>query len=568
MSHETTYRLLAQSSRPEAIEVLRRGIEVGDATTRRRCFQTLAARKCCQSHEILITLWEDHAGEIREALETDAETKWFRETLTQLIVSEQTQSEERMILLTHLITALSVRDAMPAMVKAAWQHPSHVLRERFAEAVSALSHGWGKQARRQYAGTRPAPMVERSRHELTSQLMHCAQNFQKHRSEDLLDALLALSSWNDSVLRTALHADDACTALILRRLRRSEQQPVMELLAGFLRRKNIPDSVLPLMLQRSDSMYREILLQVISGDPSTVTLCNLKEYGLPDCLRGGLTLLRTLGNDRDAAMAHAYSSAMQQDPETILVLLEILDRHLTPGPQRHGVVEAVAVSMGRCRVPSFEYWVHAFSSDRFDEIVASQPEALQPDKSSNAKSSNAKSAATETGAPSHDIDPPASASLEDRAAEVCLWLVRIAVGADLRFSKLARRLLRELSIDNSLPKFPSLDAEQRLRMGQVLMQIDSETLDVVRDGLRHAVMLRRLEAMEFAQTLGLVDLLIEPFTAIIHNDHQRARLAAAEALGTGTGAVSASLLHELTTSPLGSLRDAAKSSLSRRGITQ
>lgn len=573
MSLETTYRILAESKQPETVDVLESGLTTGDASTRQHCFRTLAIRSCARSHQLVIDRWQAYRDEIVKA--TVGHRDGLSDTVIACLETELSSDKrddskldtERTSTLTQMVLAFSIREALPLMIDAACNHSSHVVRQQCVDTVIAISSVWGKQARRHYAGQRPDPNIERLRLALTTQLFDCAKNFQRHRSEQLLDAFLVLSTWNDPSLRSALDSDNACRTLILRRLRSSRQQAVMELLAGFIRRRSIPECLLGLMLQRCDAMYCETLLQVITPEPTAVTLANLKEYGLPDCLRGGVSLLRTLGIDRDSAIAHAYTMAMRHDPETIAVLMEILERHRTRTNTSEKAYDAVAICLGRCEVPSLDYWLQAIRSDRIELVLNQEndteatPETTPP--TATVQPTSAKTA-EDDGESSNGFSN--SESFEDRAAEVCMRVVRWAEESSSRFSKPALRLLRELNINNMLPLFPTLTADERLRIGRMLLRIDPATLDVVRDGLRHAVMSRRLEAIEFAQTLGLVDLMIEPFTMIVHSDHQRARLAAAEALATAQCDESAGLLKELATSPLGSLRDAAKESLNRRGI--
>lgn len=531
---DTTFRTLAQSVLPQVPDVLAQGIALGDQVTRQRCIQTLARRQCRRSHELLISHWPQYHSVIFDSLKEDIGN--FAVSLVQLIEEElaagsstplRAATEQRVSILTSIVTRLSIRSAMSPLIDAAWKHPSRVVRGVSVDAVLAMAQPWGEQARGRDPEQPRDPATEPLRLELVSQLLRCASHFQKHRSEELLDAFLVLSTWNDPALHAALSEENPCGTLLLGRLRDSERQPIRELLAGFLRRRNVPECVLSGMLQRPDREYRETLLQVISAEPSPDTIDNLKRFGLPDCLRGGVTLLRTREPNRDAAIAHAYSSAMQEAPETLSVLIEILDRQQATKNGNELNRDAVAVALMRCHIPSFESWLHAFDSRVID------------------------------GGESHG-------SSQDLAAAVCLRLIELTLDTDTRFSRLSHRLLSEINIQNALPGFSQLRPEQKQRLGRVLLQIDSTTLDVVRDAIRHAVMQHRLEAIEFTQTLGLVEMMIQPFTFIVDSDHQSARLAAAKALGTGHSEDSEKLLHKLAASPLGSLREAATQSLSQR----
>ena len=581
MSLETTYRILAATHHREVVGVLGRGADSNDPIARRLCFKTLAYRNDEASHDALIQLWSNHRDSIIKAISVDQtnqstenfsqESIPFVRTLLERIAQidvrgtaegqinrqdsidndsfcDSLHGDEAMVRVgLDIVTAFSIYDSLPSLIRLATEHASHVVREMCVEAVLTLAQSWGRHARRNYAGQRTCHNTERNRLAVTALLHDAVTQFQSHRQEGLLDAWLMLVTWNDPCLRSAFDNDTPCRKLILRRLKSSRRQNVMELLAGYLCRRTIPSCVLSLLLQRRDPTYRETLLEVISTAPGPTTLSNLKEYGLPDCLRGGVETLRDLGTDRDAAFANAYSMAMQNDPETIAVLLDVIDRHSRAGassPMQLDSIDGktddellicITSTLTRCEVPGIDYWIGAFESPVIE------------------------------GADVHEMTQ--GDSITDRAAKICRRLIDLSQVDEPALSKAASRLLGELTIQNAISLFPEIPAENRLRLGRTLMQIDPSTLDVVKDGLRHAVMQRRLEAIEFAQTLGLVDLMIEPFSTIARNDHQTVRIAAADALGSAIGEASHDLLRELTCSPQGSVRDAAKASMESRKLS-
>lgn len=581
MSLDKTFQILLQSKRTDAPQVLANGVLRGDAGTRDRCIETLAHRDDPRSHEALTRLWSDFREHIIAKLDS-CETHsvaYFSSIVEQL--QDPNTTDELVGVHRDIAATFHLTDALPRLIDIAWKHQSRELRESTLNAVIAICQQWGNQARRNYAGLRPSPTLERSRLAAMTQLHAAAQDFQSHRCESLLDAFLLLSNWNDPTLQAVFKQDNPCRKLIVRRLRSSGNLGIMELLAGYFRRRSIPDSVIGTVLQRSDAAYREVLLRAISPKPSNTIVNNLNEFGLPDCLRGGVELLRELGTDRDAAIAHVYSSAMNQNPETLLVLLEIVERHSPdqqnkdpenknpdsrsgpvssnpPNPRktdkeslasakarRDRTLEAATTAFSRIAPPSIQFWLHAMNSPIMDgDVVESEIKQLEQDND----------------------DQPAIDPQSETAAVICTGLVDLAVGEDCPLARHAADLLTELSIHRTLPLFASLSDAQRLRLGRVLMQIDTSTIDVIRDGLRHAVMQRRLEAIEFAQTLGLVDLMLEPFTTIAKTDHQTVRLATAAALGYARSEESADLLRLLSTSQQPSLRDTALASLNMRGI--
>lgn len=532
MSLEKTYQTLVTTQRSDATDVLVRGVRLGDVDTQIQCIKSLARRTDQRSHDALIGLWNDHAVRIESALDglvTDVfDTVTAR--LAEVGVDDEGASE-----LVEMSVRFRINTALAPLIELSLNHSDVSFREICLDAVLRLSQYWGHQARRDYPHLRQTPTLERARLDITARLLDIANDFLAHRCEGLLDALLTLSTWSDAAIRAVLQTDTPCRAIILRRIRHSRHSSVLELLAGFITRRSIPAEVLPIMLQRHDDSYRELLLEAISSSPSPTTVNNLKEFGLPDCLRGGVSMLRVLGRDRDAAVAHAYTAAMQSNPETIAVLLEILDRQSERSEAGCEWHDSIAVSMGRCDRPSMEFWLRGLRSSIMDD----------PDQATFED----------------------NMSMDDLAALICTRLIALSQNDDSGMAGRANDLLETLTIQNALPAFAKLSVEQRLRLGRALMQVDSTTLDVVGDGLRHAVMQKRLEAIAFAQTLGLVDLMVEPIAKIAREDHQTARLAATAALGTAHGASANEILQELANCQLGSVRDVAEECLQSRQPT-
>jgi hypothetical protein len=99
------------------------------------------------------------------------------------------------------------------------------------------------------------------------------------------------------------------------------------------------------------------------------------------------------------------------------------------------------------------------------------------------------------------------------------------------------------------------------------MQIDPKALDQVRDGLRHPVLTNRLDAIAMADALGAVDMLGDAFTHIAREDHQEARIRAAEAMATASSDETMQLLKEMLKLPPCPVRDAAIIAIERRQRT-
>ncbi len=89
------------------------------------------------------------------------------------------------------------------------------------------------------------------------------------------------------------------------------------------------------------------------------------------------------------------------------------------------------------------------------------------------------------------------------------------------------------------------------------MMVDSDAIAQVRDGLRHPVLKHRIAAINAADSLAAVDNLVDLFDHILHEDHQEARILAAQAMAKATSERTLELLREMTELPDCAARDAA-----------
>lgn len=96
------------------------------------------------------------------------------------------------------------------------------------------------------------------------------------------------------------------------------------------------------------------------------------------------------------------------------------------------------------------------------------------------------------------------------------------------------------------------------------MMIDPDAINRVQDALRHPVLKKRLEAIAMADALAVVDLLSDSFAHIVREDHQEARMQAAEAMSQAEGEFTMQLLKELIDLPECPVRDAAIQAIDKR----
>jgi hypothetical protein len=127
-----------------------------------------------------------------------------------------------------------------------------------------------------------------------------------------------------------------------------------------------------------------------------------------------------------------------------------------------------------------------------------------------------------------------------------------------------RQILSPLYVDNIIDRLASLRPRSRRRLGRVIRTIDLDAIARVHDALRHPVLAHRINAIEMAETLGCVDQLSESLAHVVHEDHQDARILAAEVMGEASDDVTMRLLEEMISLPDCGVRDAAVAALEKR----
>jgi hypothetical protein len=118
-----------------------------------------------------------------------------------------------------------------------------------------------------------------------------------------------------------------------------------------------------------------------------------------------------------------------------------------------------------------------------------------------------------------------------------------------------------------LHRFDSLRPRTRRKLGRVVMRVDPDALDRIRDALRHPVLKNRLAAIATADAFAAVDLLAESFAHISREDHQEARIRAAKVMSNAESEQTLAMLREMVQLPESPVRDAAVEALQKREAT-
>ena len=532
-----TFDILTTHSSPSAGEVLQLGATSDDQPTRQNCLRAMAHRKDVKSLNWLINRFEKYHDDLLSALTTKSgklDAGYLGTAVTKQL-GKDGWSQAIGLRLIDMVDCLNQTASLARLIDLAQNHEDSLIRAASGEVTLSLASPLSKAVRHRGDGERINPELERFRQSIAELLGEAVERYNDHRNTDLLDAFLVISDWNDALFQRLMSDESPTQETLLRRMRTSEHQSVLQLLAGFIRRRKIPGPVIGLLLRRHDAKFCETLLETISDLPTPVTAINLREYGLPDCLRGGESFMRSLGSDRDGAMCNAYSIAMPHEPESIHLVIAMLERG---GPS---AIRTAELCLKRIEAPELADWIDVLE------------DSLEQQTAADAANDDSATAGRKSGF--------------DRPLQLLDDLIALSDHESKPLAAAAQSLLTHLNTAEVLPIFGELSPEVGKQLGRILMQTDSGTLDMIRQGLRHAVMQNRLDAIAFAESLGLIDLMIDPLRKIAQTDHQLAKLRTAQALAHGTGSQSEAVLRDLCSIQDGSLRDAAIASMAERGLT-
>lgn len=502
----TTFETLAVTRNEAAIDVLIAALDEADGKIRLAALDALTRRQEPRGPKMLLARWAaiDPAG-VKFLRPRKA---WMLETLRQSLRGP-IDAIETVIVAAQQLNATEVVADLIAIAETA---PDLTVRVRAGQAVLALVDPIGRSAREDRS-------LSTVRNPIVARLVESVRRFAVHRNPVLIEAFLSVSSWSDGELRAIFEAAAEPMNLICDQLAISELPGPIELLAGYIRRKTIPPRILAIMQTRTDEAFRDALLRFVGNEPSGNVIRNLRDMGMPKSCHGGESLVEGTSPENRAALISVYAMANQDNLETMHLITTVL-RHGGPG-----CIAAASLALGKCEVPTSEFWMRA-------------------------------------AVPIADDDQEAIAL--DENAQLLSKLIELLEHDEPALRRSVRRVLEPLHADAMLEKFHSLRPRSRRRLGRVVMMIDDAAVDRVRDALRHPVLSHRLEAIAMADALAIVDLLSDSFTRISRDDHQEARIRAAEVMSDATSTQTLELLEEMLRLPESPVRDAAAVAVEKR----
>ncbi|TWU49682.1 hypothetical protein [Rubripirellula reticaptiva] len=501
-----TFQTLATTRNEAAVDVLMATLDDSNKKLRSQAINALLIRTGQRAPQMLLARWNKLLEEDLKQLR--AQPTWMRD----VIIAALKSGGEGIETSIEAARSLGLTDAVQELVFLAEVSASREIRSKAGLAVLSLVAPIGRAARQD----RSQPTV---RGPILARLADSVRRFSMHRNATMVEAFLMASSWGDGDLRAMIAEESEALDLICDRFSKSENQGVMDLLAGFVRRKSISPRILERMQTCTGAGYRDALLSCVGTEPSGNVVRNLRDMGMPKACHGGEELVTQISPERRAALIHLYITANQDNLETMHLITAVLRQG---GP---GCVSAAAIALGRCEVPSIDFWMRA-------------------------------------AVPVADDDREAIAA--DENAKLLSDLIELLEHDEPALVRGVQRVLAPLHADAMLHKFHNLRPRSRRRLGRVVMMIDTTAVQRVRDSLRHPVLASRLEAIAMADALAIVDLLSDSFTHISREDHQEARMKAAEVMGDAEGEETLKLLQNMIDLPSSTVRDVAIAALDRR----
>lgn len=503
---EQTYDTLAKTRNEAAIEVLRSALIDPDASVRLRALAAMVRRREPRCRSSVLTRWPRLNSDEKELLGANA--KWLEPAVRERLKRAGADVGPAI----DAAVALQLASVVREIVAIAETSPRGPVRDQATEATLTMTETLGRDAR----ADRDRPTV---RNPILTRLDASVRRFRDHENDRLLDAFLGVVSWGDCELRHRLDADSPVSGMLVERMESSDRRAVIELITGFIRRRHVSEGVVGILGRRTDKPFRDALLRAIGAEPCDAALKNLKRIGTPACCRGDEALLDELPAECRAPLAHVAITTYEDPIRALNLACAAIER------VGAGCGTAVAAALARCPLPSVDVWMRA--------------------------------AGTVAGGDTRAIRKDENASLLER-------LIRLLDHPNPSVVRGVRRVLAPLHAEQIFPRFDTLRARSRRRLGRVVQRIDPTAIDRVREKLRHPVLAQRLQAIAAADALAALDLLADAILPIARADHQEARRRIAMLLAKAEGEETLQILREMSEFPDSTVRDTALEALARR----
>jgi hypothetical protein len=505
---DLTLELLGSTPNAAADQLLALAI-AEDTSIRRHGISALLKRRTRSGALHVLRMWDDLTDDEMRAVQ---EYPSAMQPVVEDALRGQLGSKEWLAALD-ILRILSLGSLLPFLIELLESSTDQRMQKRMLATVLELGSTLGDAAR----SGRDQPSV---RQPIAIRLAESVRSLHRHRCEGLCDAFLAVSAWGDRELRVLLQEDVELSRRLTDSLQHSRLPAVMQLVAGYIRRRNIPEVVRHAIERRSDDGFRECLFGFVGTEPTRLTMKNVSSLRPLECLKDWQQLASRTSPARHSGLLYVHTANSIDPHAQLSVILDVIARG------SENIELAVISSLSRCLEISEEDWLDA-------AIVVTETEMRTVNQTPLAQ---------------------------------LLWrILQLLDHPDHAVVEALRHVLRPLHVDCFLRNIDSIPLTNFRRLGGMMRKIDPRIVEVLSDEMRCPVMERRLRAIKVAKACDVVDAVESLLAHAAIHDHRETRLVAIDTLAFGASAESLDALRQIAEGPVGALRDAAIRSLELRG---
>lgn len=484
---QQTIEVLAKSRNEAAAPTLLAAIGSKDAAVFDGVVAALVARRSKAGHLAVLQKWPQLSLPQKQLVQR-ARSR-FGAALRDALLADD---DQLFAAARDVVEASGDFDLTPTLIMVAEQ-PHGVRAQAAMELAMRLVHqlGAGIATAREKQNKPEIQDLETMRRCVLESLERSVERYRQHQRSELIEAFVVLAGPHSGTLKAIMEAPHhPCFQSVVHTLTVSEQTEVLELLTTFLTSKDAPTVVRNVLSKRTDKPFVDALLAT-PLDPNSgllrKNLARIKSFAClePACVAEG----RLADAQQPAAMQWLAASAAPDDAK-----LDFAEALLSGGSLAGRVAACVAIQ--------------AIPGQRSNDLVLT---ALRDE------AGEVQAAAVRQLRERHIPGTMATLiELVDSPHEI----VRIA----------ARESLSEVSIENFLARYETLDDDTRRTSGALVARVDQQTVPRLKAELASLIRRHRLRAIEVAEAMGVVPQIADALVERLEDEDHMVRAAAAESL--------------------------------------
>lgn len=505
---ELTFAHLAATSNEAADALLDLALESNNAQVRSLAMQSILTRGHTLGVRRILQLWTDlNDDQLRL---TQDFPQLFRRPIELTLAGEIKDIPRENAL--EALRLLSLDELLPLLIDYLETNEDRSLRATMLAVVLDLAAAIGDSARR----GRERPSI---REPIIRRLADSVKSCFKHGCEGLNEAFLVASSWGDRELRMLLTEDPSTIRRLHKCLQTSSLPGVIQLLAGFIRRRDIPLLAQNVISQREDAAFRDALLSAVGDDPPRIALRNLQQLPQLPCIADPAAIVGKTPSVHHAALVHTFTANYRVAIAQLNVILDVIARG---NPHAEN---AAAISLER--------------AERIDSLAMIQAAV-------SITSGNLQAIA------------------DNPVAQVVWRMVQALDHPNPHIVGALRNVLSPLQAASMMEHLDFIEQPPTPSLGGLVRRIDPSLIATLQEELRSPVMVRRLRALRLTAICEVVDSLTDLLIHAALHDHRDIRMLAIAALGSATDEKSLAVLEDLAVGPPCALRDTSRDAINNR----